>query len=246
MPRAPLIGVTTSATPDDDPGPMPPRAHLNRAYVRAVQGAGGVPVLLPPYLDTSGLEPIWDRLDGLVLTGGGDIDPARFDEPRHPAVEGVSEARDVLELDLTERALDTGLPLLAICRGVQVLNVALGGSLHQHIPDAYPGSRTRHAQSEAREQATHTVKIMVEGTRLGTIVGAAELDVNSFHHQSIKRLGHGLRDVAWAPDGVIEAVDFPDARGFVGGVQWHPEDLVGHDAAARRLFAALVAAARAR
>jgi len=244
--RAPLIGITTSVTPDDDPGKTPHRAHLNRAYVLAVQGAGGVPVLLPPYLDKSTLQSIWDRLHGLVLTGGGDIDPERFGEQRHATADGVSEARDALELDLTQRALDTRMPLLAICRGVQVLNVALGGSLHQHIPDAYPRSDIHHAQREARDQATHDVKVMVEGTPLGALLGKGEGRVNSFHHQAISRLGRGLRDVAWAPDGVIEAVDLSDAQGFVVGVQWHPEDLVGHDSAARSLFSSLIAAAGAR
>lgn len=244
MPRAPLIGLTTSVTPDDDPGPVPHRAHVNRAYVLAVQRAGGVPVLLPPYLDAPTLQALWERLDGLVLTGGGDIAPERFGEQRHAKAEAVSETRDALELDVTERALHEGRPLLAICRGVQLLNVALGGSLHQHIPDAYPASAIDHAQREPRHQATHAVKVMVEHTRVGAILGTAELRVNSFHHQAINRLGRGLRDVAWAPDGVIEAVDGPDGRGFVVGVQWHPEDLADHDPVARNLFSALVAAAR--
>lgn len=245
MVTMPLIGVTTSVTPDDDRGPAPHRAHLNRAYVLAVQAAGGVPVLLPPYLDDRVREALWSRLAGLVLTGGGDVDPATFEEPRDPSVDLVSEARDALELGLTERALDQGLPLLAICRGVQVLNVALGGTLHQHIPDAYPTSTIAHSQTEPRQRATHDVKVMVEGTTLGAVLGASELSVNSFHHQAIRRLGRGLRDVAWAPDGIIEGVDLPDARGLVLGVQWHPEDLVGHDVAASKLFAALIAAAAA-
>jgi putative glutamine amidotransferase len=244
MSRAPLIGVTTSVTPDHDPAPTPDRAHLNLAYMLAVQRAGGVPVLLPPYLDGQALQALWERLDGLVLTGGGDVAPERFGERRHPTVEAVSEARDALELDVTERALHQGRPLLAICRGVQVLNVALGGSLHQHIPEAYPASDITHAQRAPRAQPTHAVKVMVEGSRVGAILGEPELKVNSFHHQALHRLGRGLREVAWAPDGVIEAVDGPADRGFVVGVQWHPEDLVDHDPAARNLFTALVTAAR--
>jgi putative glutamine amidotransferase len=246
MPGAPLIGVTTSVTPDDDPGRTPHRAHLNRAYVLAVQRAGGIPVLLPPYFDEPTVQALWDRVDGLVLTGGGDIVPERFGERRHEHTEGVSEMRDTLELDLTERALHGGYPVLAICRGVQVLNVALGGSLHQHIPDAYPASGINHAQDRPRHQPTHEVKVMVEDTRLGSILGAGELTVNSFHHQAINRLGRGLRQVAWAPDGVIEGIEMAAASVLVVGVQWHPEDLVEDDPAARRLFAALVAAARAR
>jgi putative glutamine amidotransferase len=243
MTRAPLIGVTTSVTPDDDPEATPNRAHVNRAYIVAVQRSGGVPVLLPPYLDAPTLQSLWERLDGLVLTGGGDVAPDRFGAPRHVETVAVSEARDALELDVTERALHEGRPVLAICRGVQVLNVALGGSLHQHIPDAYPASAIDHAQREPRHQPTHPVKVMVEHTRAGAILGAGELHVNSFHHQAINRLGRGLRDVAWAPDGVIEAVDGPEGRGFVVGVQWHPEDLIDRDPAARQLFSALIAAA---
>lgn len=240
MARAPLIGVTTSVTVDKDPE----RAYLNAAYVLAVQGAGAIPVPIPPQLDARSRDALWERLDGLVLTGGGDVDPSRFGESPHPTVFDVSPARDALEIELTERALDRGRPLLAICRGVQVLNVALGGSLYQDIPSA-PGSPIEHSQKEPRRQPTHAVKVQ-EGTRLAATLGALDLEVNSFHHQALKGLGRGLRAAAWAPDGIVEGVDLPSAPGFVLGVQWHPEDLVGHDAAARRLFAALVAAATAR
>jgi putative glutamine amidotransferase len=244
MPRPLHIGITTSVTADHDRSGSPHRMHLNRAYVHAVQQAGGIPVLLPPYLEPRACNALWEGLAGLVLTGGGDIDPVRVHERRHDMVDGVSEARDALELELAERALGQGLPLLAICRGVQVLNVALGGSLHQDLPASHPDSRIAHAQQAPRDQPTHDVKVTVEATRLGAVLGAPELRVNSFHHQAIKRLGRGLREVAWAPDGVIEGVDMPEARGLVLGVQWHPEDLVGRDPAARSLFDALVAAAR--
>lgn len=236
--RPPLIGVTTSVTV----GQTPERAYVNAAYLRAVQHAGGVPVALPPHLDGPARDALWRRLDGLLLTGGGDIAPERFGEPAHAAVYEVAPERDALELEMTERALADGVPVLAICRGIQVLNVALGGSLIQDLPTEVPGE-IAHSQKAPREQPTHDVKVMVEGTRLGAIVESVELSVNSFHHQAIKRLGRGLREVAWAPDGVIEGVDMPDARALVIGVQWHPEDLVGRDAAARRLFASLVEAA---
>ena len=238
MLRAPLIGVTTSITVNA----YPERASVNSAYVRAVQDAGGVPVLLPPPLEGAARAALWRLLDGVVLTGGGDVDPARFGEARHPAVSNVSAARDTLEIDLTRYALGRRLPLLAICRGIQLLNVALGGTLQQDIAGE-PGSLINHSQSEPRHQPTHAVKLD-DGTRLAGILGALELDVNSFHHQALKGLGRGLRPVAWAPDGVVEGIEL-DGADFVVGVQWHPEDLAGHDAAARNVFRALVAAARA-
>jgi putative glutamine amidotransferase len=235
---APLIGVTTSVTVDKSPE----RAYVNASYLRAVEGAGGIPVLLPPHLSEQARHALWERLDGVLLTGGGDIDPARFHEPPHPTVMEVSPLRDALEIEVVERALGDGIPLLAICRGLQVLNVALGGTLYQDLPADKPTSLVAHSQKEPRDQPTHAVKVMAEGTRLASIVGASEIEVNSFHHQAIKRLAAGLREVAWAPDGVIEAVEMDGPR-FVVAVQWHPEDLVAHDPAARSLFVALTRAA---
>jgi putative glutamine amidotransferase len=237
---APLIGITTSVTVDR----VPERAYVNGTYIRAVQAAGGIPLLLTPHFTPEVQAALWQRLDGLLLTGGGDLDPARFGEARHPSVDDVAPARDDLEIALTRRAVAESLPLLAICRGIQVLNVALGGTLVQDIPSEVPGALV-HSQTAPRHEPTHAVKVMGEGTRLGRVLGAGELDVNSMHHQAIRRLGEGLREVAWAPDGVIEGVELPGER-FVLGVQWHPEELVGHDPAARNLFAAVVEAARGR
>jgi putative glutamine amidotransferase len=238
---APLIGITTSVTIDA----VPERAYVNAAYVRAVQAAGGIPLLLTPHFTPEVQAALWQRLDGLVLTGGGDVDPARFGEARHPTVAEVSPARDDLELGLTRRAVADGMPLLAICRGIQVLNVALGGTLVQDLAAGWPGALP-HAQTAPRHQPTHAVKVMGEGTRLGRVLGTLEVEVNSMHHQAIRRLGEGLREVAWAPDGVIEGVEGTDDDRFVLGVQWHPEELVGHDQPARNLFAAIVDAARRR
>jgi putative glutamine amidotransferase len=237
---APLIGITTSVTV----GKVPERAYVNGAYIRAVQAAGGIPVLLTPHFTPEVQAALWQRLDGLLLTGGGDIEPGRFGEPRHPTVDDVAPARDELEIGLTRRALADDVPLLAICRGIQVLNVALGGTLVQDIASELPGALA-HSQTAPRHEPTHAVKVMGEGTRLGRVLGAAEIAVNSLHHQALKRLGEGLSPVAWAPDGVIEGVEMPGER-FVLGVQWHPEELVGHDPAARHLFAAVVDAARHR
>jgi len=238
---APLIGVSTSITIDE----YPERAYVNGAYLRAVEQAGGVPVLLAPQLSPAAREALWARLDGLVLTGGGDVEPARFGEAAHSKTALVSADRDALELELVDRALRDDVPVFAICRGLQVLNVALGGTLHQHVPDVF-GDKVQHSQPDRRHVATHDVKLQTEGTRLGAIVGTSELRVNSFHHQAVARLGRDLKEVGWAPDNVIEALEHADRRRFVVAVQWHPEDLVGHDAAARALFTAVVDAARAR
>ncbi len=230
------MSVSVEATPE--------RSHLNATYVRAVQQGGGVPVLLPPHLGEEALAALWERIDGLLLTGGGDVDPARFGQERHPTVYDVAPLRDDLELTVTRRALEEDRPVLAICRGIQVLNVALGGTLVQDLPSERPGPIV-HSQTAPRHEPTHAVKVLGEGSRLGEVLGALEVQVNSMHHQAIDRLGGGLREVAWAPDGVIEGVEMP-GPGFVLGVQWHPEELVGHDPGARRRFAAVGEAARRR
>jgi putative glutamine amidotransferase len=237
----PLIGITTSLTIDE----KPERAYVNAAYIRAVQAAGGIPVLLTPHFTLEVQAVLWQRLDGLVLTGGGDVEPARFGEPRHPTSGDISSARDELEIGLTRRALADDVPLFAICRGAQVLNVALGGSLVQDIASELP-SALAHSQKAPRHEPTHAVKVMGEGTRLGRVLGALEVNVNSMHHQAIKQLGEGLREVAWAPDGIVEGIELAGDDHFALGVQWHPEELVGHDLAARNLFTAIVDAARGR
>ena len=239
---APLIGVTTSC--ERTPKHVD-RAFLNASYVRAVERAGGTPILLTPYHSPHAIEALWPRLAGILLTGGGDIAPARFREAAHPETSLVSEERDALELDLVaRRAVHEGVPLLAICRGLQVLNVALNGTLHQHVPDEY-GTAPAHAQEEPRSTRTHGVTIAADSA-LARVCGTTALRVNSFHHQAIKDLGDGLEAVAWADDKLVEAVEKPDAPGFLLAVQWHPEDLVDVDAAARQLFEALVHAAATR
>jgi putative glutamine amidotransferase len=216
---APLIGVSTSITV----GAHPERAFVNSTYLHAVQQAGGVPVALPPQLSPASMRRLTADLDGLLLTGGGDVDPALFGEAPHAA-------------------LERGRPVLAVCRGLQVLNVALGGSLYQDV-GTDPGTQIPHSQKEPRDQPTHKVKV-TPGSRLAETLGADELEVNSMHHQAIRRLGRGLTAVAWAPDQLVEGAELDDPARFVLGVQWHPEELVGHSEPARRLFAALVAAAR--
>jgi len=239
---APIIGVTTSSERTDK---GVDRAFVNASYIRAVERAGGIPLLLTPYHSPEAITRFSSLIDGLLLTGGGDIDPARFGEPWHSKTDLVSPERDELELRrVTRQAIDSGLPLLAICRGLQVLNVALNGTLHQHVPDVF-GDHVAHSQPGGRSDRTHEVTIEPD-TLLSRLAGGDELRVNSFHHQAIKDLGAGLRPVAWAEDKVIEAVEMPGARAFMLAVQWHPEELIDDDPAALRLFESLVDAARPR
>lgn len=240
MSGLPLIGVTTSITIGKDPE----RAYVNSAYLLAVQEAGGAPVPLPPQLDGSALDEISSRLDGLLLTGGGDINSVAFGEPLHPACYEVAPSRDRLETTLVRRCLAEGKPILAICRGIQLLNVALGGSLYQDVASD-PGTPIKHDHDGARDYLAHTVKVAT-GSFLESILGSEEIEVNSMHHQAVRTLGKGLVAVAHAPDQIIEGIELEDsgARRFVIGVQWHPEELFRKDPAARALFAALVSASR--
>ena len=241
----PLIGVTTSEVRiaeqvDQTPQGEPPRREmaLGLTYLRAVELAGGLPVVIPP-LDLGAVEPLLDRFGGVCLSGGPDLDPAAYHARRHPQLGPVEPELDTFELELARRADARGLPILAICRGLQALNVSRGGTLHQHLPDR-PGTSVEHRQKAPGDQSTHPVEIAA-GSRLARLMGRRRVRVNSFHHQAVDRLGAGLRAVAWAPDGVIEGIEAP-GREFVVGVQWHAETLV-----ARRdnmaLFEGLVAAA---
>ena len=237
----PLVAVTMGSSPGDSAG-RPARATLNAAYLRAIENAGAVPVLLAPGMGHETIEALMARVTGLMLTGGGDIDPARYGEAAHPKTVGVSVERDEMEDVATLWALERDMPILAICRGLQFLNVALGGSLHQHTPDVV-GDRIKHAQTEhgfARDEPTHGVR-MAHGSCLSALLGADRARVNSMHHQSINRLGSGLVATAWADDDCIEGAELPGRR-FVAGVQWHAEEMAAQDEPARRLFAGFVAA----
>jgi putative glutamine amidotransferase len=209
---------------------------LPRRYVDKVSTAGGLPVLLPPADGAAGLLP---RLDGLVLSGGSDVDPARYGEPAHEEAGPFYPARDSAELELCRHALASGLPVLGICRGLQVINVALGGTLYQHLPDIV--GNDSHSP-ELSGYGTHKVSV-ASGSQLSAILGRSEAAVPTHHHQAIDRLGAGLKATAWTDDGVIEATEFDQAAGvpFMIAVQWHPE--AGDDLS---LFTALVAAASER
>jgi putative glutamine amidotransferase len=216
------------------------RFTLPAAYIDAVRAVGGIPVLLAP-ADAEARD-VLSRLDGLVLSGGGDLDPASMQVAPHAEIYGTCQERDAFELALARAAVAERLPTLAICRGLQVLNVSLGGSLHLHLPDAV-GEAVAHRSSQL-SPASHPVAIEPVSL-LADSLGAAQLpSVHSWHHQAIDRLAPGVRPVAWAPDGVIEAVEVEGALSVLA-VQWHPEMDIEPGRPGRRLFERLVLAPRA-
>jgi putative glutamine amidotransferase len=229
----PLIGITAYAEPAVRWGAWDvPAAVIPLAYVRRVEAAGGRPLLVPPSLE--GIEETLDVLDGLVFSGGSDIDPDQYGQDPHPETNGIRPERDRAELALLTAALERDVPLLAVCRGSQVLNVARGGDLVQHLPEVVGDEKHKHTPGEF---ADHEVEVR-EGTRLGALLGE-RAPVKSHHHQGFGRVGEGLVETAWAEDGTLEALEDPGKR-FAVGVLWHPEE--EEDAA---LFRALVDEARA-
>lgn len=204
------------------------------AYVHALRRAGAQEgVLLPTPLDPGEASARLERFDGLLLMGGGDVDPARYGEQRRPEVVGVSATRDEFEISLVRAAVDAGIPTLAICRGMQVLNVTLGGSLRQHLGD---GGAVRHQEAEDG-YATRAVRLE-RGSRVAMATGVDQVETACSHHQGVERLGEGLIPVGWADDGLVEAVELGD--GWIVGVQWHPERNAVEDPAQQRLFDAFV------
>ena len=219
------------------------RSGVNAAYVNATLRTGGIPLVLPPVIDSADVPTVVDTLDGLLLTGGEDIDPALFGEKPHPKLGNVDPDRDRFELAIFAEAWRRGMPILAICRGIQVVNVALGGTLWQDIPSQRPGALV-HAATSARDQRSHTVDL-VGGSRAADALGGTRIEINSFHHQSIKALAPGLVVTGVAPDGEIEAVESTSDGPWMLAVQWHPEEFHHHpDAPDHGLFGAFVAAIR--
>lgn len=236
MVRRPLIGITCSVGTTLTGAA---RIQLNQTYERAIREAGGLPVLLAPGLDGEAMDQLTGELQGLLLPGGPDVDPARYGAERHPTTE-INAPLDDLEFPMAERALRTGLPVLAICRGIQLLNVACGGSLWQDLPSERPTSLVHPQKHVPRDHLAHGLRLAGE-SRLAGVLGLSELPVNSFHHQALRTLGEGLQPVGWAEDGAIEAVEGPGR--FVIGVQCHPEELIRSQPTWRRLFTAFVEAA---
>jgi len=236
----PLIGITSHS-------PLAPdRAALDALLaqiVRGVERAGGAPVTIPPGVASETLRGIAAHLDGLLISGGGDIDPARYGAEWHPSIGGVDPDRDRLEIELVHRFVSDGAPLFGICRGAQVLNVALGGTLYRTVEE-HPGAQ-RHAfyPGLPYDLRPHPVQI-AEDSRLAGILGAPLVAVNSLHHQAVRDLAPGVRAVAYAPDGMVEALEVIE-HSFALAVQWHPEALPDAPEM-RRLFEAFVAACRKR
>ncbi len=224
---------------------------LNPEYAKAIQSAGGLPLVVPPLaqseqVDAHAIETLLDSIDALLLTGGDDLHPRVYGQPLHPKAELMDVERDAADVALARAALERGVPILGICAGMQLLNVALGGSLHQHLADLrgsrYPALLPIH---DAQETDAKEHGVVVErGARLAAAVGAGAIVTNSRHHQAIDRVADGLVVTALAEDGVIEGVELDDGR-FVIGVQWHPEEMAA-DSGQRRLFEAFIDAARKR
>ena len=228
---APLIGITTYARDEQN------HVHLPAEYVDAVRRAGGCAVLLPP--GEPQLDVVFGKLDGLIIAGGGDIDPQRYGSSQHPAVYMIDRERDEMELALAQRVLESELPTLCICRGTQILNVVLGGTLHVHLPDVV-GESIRH-RAPPREPVPHPVQVE-SSSRLAELMGQTGVEPMSWHHQSIDQVGTGLRVVARAADDVIEAIEYPSHPWLIG-VQWHPELTAADDMSQQRLFDELIEAA---
>lgn len=233
----PLIGLTGGLTRNKS-GAMV--CQVGQAYITAIQKAGGVPVMIPVGANKHSLMTLLDRVDGLLFTGGGDIDPQRFNGEPHPKVYGILPERDALEFFLIEKALASNKPLLAICRGIQVLNVAFGGSLYTHIQDQMsPSLKHDWFPKFPRDKLAHTVSLVCE-SKLQDIYGDSDIRVNSLHHQGISQVGQGLQATAFASDGLVEGLEV-DGEDFALGVQWHPECLP-EDAGMQKLFKTFVAA----
>lgn len=235
----PIIGISCAG---QQPTDAPPRVQLNVAYERAIRLAGGTPILIAPGLDAESIQQVTALMDGLLLPGGVDVDPARYHEERHPTTV-VNDDLDALEFALLEAATARNLPVLAICRGCQVLNVAHGGSLWQDLPSQQPSDLVHAQRGVARNYLAHGVGL--ESTsKLATILGSDSLPVNSFHHQSVKAVGQGLTVVGKADDGTIEAIEATDPHSaFRIGIQCHPEGLIDSHPIWNRLFSAFVKAA---
>ena len=233
----PLVGITTNQSTNVHGQPT---IMLMQSYVNAVIQAGGVPVLIPSLISENGWDTAYSRLDGILFSGGGDISLDFFTGDSHPRIADVDLQRDTVELKMVQAAASDGKPFLGICRGCQVVNVALGGTLYTHIPDQLPNALDHDYPGNRRTILVHQVKIE-EGTRVAEIYGEPIIRVNSLHHQGLKDIASALRVAGHAPDGLVEAIELPD-HPFGLAVQWHPEWLTDQEST-RNLFSKFVESA---
>jgi len=245
VPPRPIIGIATQSQ-EAVPGQLPPTWIMGQKYVRALTVCGGVPWVIPLLIgDEPTLAAIYAHLDGVLLTGCVDVDPDCYREPRHPLCGKTDPPRDWTETRLVRWAVRDHKPVLGVCRGIQLMNVAVDGTLYQDIPAQFPGA-IKHdyfptSADHTRDMLVHPVSVTVR-SRLGGILGTDELPVNSMHHQAIKDLGAGLVPTALAPDGLIEGIEGVNGQ-YLVGVQWHPEELTETMAPMQRLFESFVEAA---
>jgi putative glutamine amidotransferase len=234
----PLIGVTTYNGTSPSGNPITAVQHT---YIRAVTQAGGLPVLIPSILPEEDFLELYSQLQGIMFTGGGDVSLSYFEGVQHVRISGVDESRDLTEISLLRKAVNDGKPLLGICRGTQVMNVALGGTLYTHVADQVKGALDHDYPGELFSAIVHPVSVD-ETTRAAEIFGETLLHVNSLHHQALKDIAPSLRVAGNAPDGVVEIVEIPE-HPYAVGVQWHPEWLTDQPVT-RRLFKSFVDAAK--
>jgi len=234
---APIIGITTNQSTNAQGHPT---VMLMQSYINAVIVGGGVPVLIPSVIAGDGWDAVYSRLDGILFSGGGDIGLEHSPGDPHPRIDGVDPLRDSIELKLIRLAVSDGKPFFGICRGCQVLNVALGGSIYTHIPDQLPNALDHTYPLNMRTTLVHDVKLD-EGTRISEIYDEPIIKVNSLHHQGLKDIAPSLRITGHAPDGLVEAIELPD-HPFGLAVQWHPEWLTDQEST-KNLFRKFVEAA---
>lgn len=234
MSAKPLIGLTATRLHNSFGHPM---YTVNLAYTKSISAAGGLPVLIPLNLSTQDLNTLLSHLDGILFTGGYDINPQQYGNLPHPKAEGIDDARDNLEIYLAQAIVRTAKPFFGICRGIQLINVAFGGSLYEDLPEQFPGNVRHDNHDLPRDHLAHAVEVE-RGSRLGQILGTNETQVNSLHHQGVRRLAEELKPTAHAPDDLVEAFEIPE-HSFGLAVQWHPEELQAHEPM-RKLFRAFV------
>jgi len=219
MPK-PFIGLTTTHTSKSS---KTPKYGVNVLYAKAISSAGGLPVLIPLNLSEDDLDSLIFNLDGILFTGGNDIDPRQYGNSSHRKVEGVDEERDRVEIHLVKKLISSSKPFLGICRGFQVINVAMGGTLYGHLPDQFPGNVIHDNHDLPRNFIAHSVSVDTDNC-LSKIFSSTQAEVNSLHHQGVRRLASELLPAAYAPDNLIEAFELPRYP-FGLAVQWHSEEL---------------------